>query len=88
MEAPSASVVGLFAATATWWKTVLYFVMVQQTGWAKVVPSSACATAAATSDFVLYFLRPNGVWLVAPLLVVLTLAKQLATSNGRAARAL
>jgi hypothetical protein len=74
-------VVGLVAATCTWWKTVLYFVMVTVYGWHKIVPSSAMLSAKMTQDFLLLFLIPNGIWLVVPLIVMITLGQQLTRAN-------
>jgi len=76
-----ARVVGIIAATMTASKTILYFVMATVLGWARVVPTSACRSAAETIDFLRLFLIPNGAWIVVPTLVVLTLGGQLAKKS-------
>ncbi len=82
MESPSASVVGLIVASATLFKTVLYFVVVGAYGWVKVVPSSALATPAQVQTFVLQWLIPNGIWILVPALVCIKLGSDLAAGNS------
>lgn len=84
MEAPSASVVGLVVNTATFAKTLLYFVMVyvyQAHFGIAVVPSAALASPEDIKTFVGLWLIPNGIWLVVPFAACVTLGKQLAANN-------
>ena len=76
-----ARVIGIVAATMTASKTVLYFVMASVLGWTRVVPLSAMRSASEAFDFARLFLIPNGLWIVVPSLIVLTLGAQVAKKS-------
>jgi hypothetical protein len=67
--------VGIIVATMTAAKTITYFLMCNMYGWTLVVPTSAMRNASEIDQFVRLFLIPNGVWIVVPTLVALSLAR-------------
>ncbi len=85
---PGSTVVALIVSTSTFIKTVLYFFLVFL-GDQSVVPSTICvrnfseATYQQCIDW-LWFVIPNGTWIVIPALVIYSTASQLARANALA----
>ncbi|KAH9001921.1 hypothetical protein EDB86DRAFT_2801346 [Lactarius hatsudake] len=78
---PAASLVGFASATMTLWKTVLYG--------AQEYYCNFCATGHNDlKTWVVYFIIPNGFWIVVPTLIVFKLGKDIASSIDVAAREL
>ncbi|KAJ6618180.1 hypothetical protein B0H10DRAFT_2030919 [Mycena sp. CBHHK59/15] len=70
---PPAPLIGFTAASLTLAKTVLY--------WAQEYYCNYCAVGHNTlKDLVVYWIIPNGLWLIVPSLIILQLGKDLAAS--------
>ncbi|KAG2357639.1 hypothetical protein BDR07DRAFT_1393243 [Suillus spraguei] len=75
-----APLIGFAAVTMTLSKTILY--------WAQEYYCGFCAIGHNTmSDLIVYWIIPNGIWIVIPSLIVLRLGKDIATSLHVAERA-
>ncbi|TRM58478.1 hypothetical protein BD626DRAFT_183122 [Schizophyllum amplum] len=78
---PSAPLIGFCAATMTLWKTVLYWMQ-----------EAFCSGAGCTVrhnnlvDLTVYWLIPNGIWLVVPTAIIYVLGRDIAHSLWAAAR--
>jgi len=84
---PGATVVALIVSVSTFVKTCLYFMIMLNGTPTDTVPSFACLSTwdmDQCKTFLLSYLIPNGVWIVVPLLVIYTLASQLARANALA----
>jgi hypothetical protein len=70
----SAVVVGLIVSVATFWKTVIYFLVEASSGLAMTRQSLEQGNLVG---FLMVAILPNLVWIVVPLLVVVTLGRQI-----------
>ncbi|KAJ7054162.1 hypothetical protein C8F01DRAFT_1164141 [Mycena amicta] len=77
---PPAPLIGLAAATMTLSKTVLY--------WMQEYYCNYCAVGHNTLyDLLVYWILPNGFWLVVPTFIIISLGKDLAAELNFAAKA-
>ncbi|GLB41261.1 hypothetical protein LshimejAT787_0904760 [Lyophyllum shimeji] len=77
---PPASLIGFASASMTLSKTILYWAQEYYCGFCGIGHNTA-------SDLVVYWIIPNGLWIVVPALVLVRLGKDLAQSINFASRA-
>ncbi|GAA5996942.1 uncharacterized protein JCM10292_006100 [Rhodotorula paludigena] len=79
-ESPVAILVGFLAVVMTSWKTVLYWLIDQQSGWSYTGHNSL-------RDWIILFAIPNGAWIVVPSILAVVFGMQIARSLRVGAKA-